>query len=332
VRGTGARCDEAESLKMARRMNPYLEIRREVARALRAGKPVVALESTVISHGLPRPHNLAAARKVEAAVRSFGAIPATVGLIEGKLVVGLSPTEIEWLANEDGIVKVSRRDIGVTVSKKVLGATTVAGTMFIASQAGIRLFSTGGIGGVHRDSEKSFDISNDLSELGHTPVAVVCAGAKIILDLPRTLEVLETLGVPVIGYGTSEFPAFYCEESGLKLEFRVNGPEEAAEVMNAHWGAGLTSGMVIANPPPSETAMPLAEVEKLLQTALESAEKENVRGKAVTPYLLSHLGRQSGGRTLATNIALLVHNAEVAAQIAAADVRGKRSARRSSSE
>jgi pseudouridylate synthase len=308
-------------------MNPYLEVRSEVAKALKAGSPVVALESTVISHGLPRPHNLTAARKVEAAVRAHGAIPATVGLIEGKLVVGLSATEIERLASEDGVMKVSRRDIGATIAKKVLGATTVAGTMFIAAQAGIRLFSTGGIGGVHRDSEKSFDISNDLSELGHTPVAVICAGAKIILDLPRTLEVLETLGVPVIGYKTSEFPAFYSEESGLRLECRASGPEETAEIMSAHWGTGSNSGIVVANPPPKESAMPRAEIEKMLEDALELAKKENVRGKAVTPFLLSHLGGQGGGQTLATNIALLVRNAEVAAQIAAVYSRGQRSKR-----
>jgi len=204
-----------------------------------------------------------------------------------------------------------------------LGATTVAGTMFAAAAAGIRIFATGGIGGVHRDSATSFDISNDLSELAKTSVAVVCAGAKIILDLPKTLEVLETLGVPVVGFGTNELPAFYCRESGLSLDYRVDTPEEAARLLRIHWEMGMTSGVVIANPPPSNAALPRADVEALLAQAMEAAAKNGIHGKAVTPYLLCQMSKESGGRTLRTNIALLIHNARLAGQIAAAFNRAK---------
>lgn len=299
-------------------MNPYLEIRREVAEALAAGKPVVALESTVISHGLPRPHNLETARRMEAAVREQGVVPATIGLLKGRLVVGLSMAEIELLANGERIAKVSRRDLSAVLSAKKVGATTVAATMFISAQAGIRVFATGGIGGVHRDGQNSFDISADLTELARTPLAVVCSGAKVILDLPRTLEVLETLGVPVVGYGTNEFPAFYAKETGLTLDYRVDTPEEAARLMKVQWGVCLSSGIVFANPPPAGSALPRSEVEALIETALDSAAKAGIHGKDVTPYLLDHLAKGSRGRTLETNMALLVQNARVAAQIAAA--------------
>jgi pseudouridine-5'-phosphate glycosidase len=299
-------------------MNPYLDVRREVTDALAAGKPVVALESTVISHGLPRPHNLETARKMETAVREQGAVPATIGLLKGRLVAGLSMEEIELLASAERVAKVSRRDLSAVLTAKRLGATTVAATMFIAAEAGIPVFATGGIGGVHRDGQNSFDISADLTELARTPVAVVCSGAKVILDLPRTLEMLETLGVPVVGYGTNEFPAFYSQESGLRLDYRVDAPEEAARLMTVQWALDLPAGIVFANPPPAGAALPCPEVEALIETALDSATKAGIHGKDVTPYLLDHLAKGSRGRTLETNIALLVQNARVAAQIAVA--------------
>lgn len=299
-------------------MIPYLDVRPEIAKALGMKAPVVALESTVISHGLPRPENLETALSMEQAIREHGAVPATVGLIKGRVVVGVKRSEMEELANTDGVAKVSRRDIAGVVKEGRLGATTVAGTMFAAAAAGIRIFATGGIGGVHRDSATSFDISNDLSELAKTPVAVVCAGAKVILDLPKTLEVLETLGVPVVGFGTKELPAFYCRESGLALDFRVDTPEEAARLLQIQWEMGLKGGIVIANPPPSDAALLRKEVEGILAKGLEQAAREGVQGKAVTPYLLSMMSKESGGRTLKTNIALLTNNARLAAQIAVA--------------
>ena len=299
-------------------MNPYLDIRPEVAGALAEGKPVVALESTVIAHGLPRPHNLETARRMEAAVNEQGAIPATIGLLKGRLVVGLSLEEIELLASAKNVAKVSRRDLSAVLTAKRPGATTVAATMFISAQAGIRVFATGGIGGVHRDGQNSFDISADLTELAQTRVAVVCSGAKVILDLPRTLEVLETLGVPVVGYGTNKFPAFYVQESGLQLDNRVDKPEEAAQLMAVQWALDLPAGIVFANPPLADTALPRAEVETLIKKALNSASRAGIHSKDVTPYLLDHLAKDSQGRTLEANIALLVQNARVAARIAVA--------------
>lgn len=299
-------------------MNPHLDVRPEIADALAAGRPVVALESTAISHGLPRPYNLETARNMEAAVRDEGAVPATIGLLEGRLIVGLSRAEIELLASAEHVAKVSRRDLAAALSSRQPGATTVAATMIIAAQAGIHIFATGGIGGVHRGAQNSFDISADLPELARTPVAVVCSGAKVILDLPRTLEMLETLGVPVIGYGTKEFPAFYSRESGLALDARVDTPLDAARLIAMHWSLGLRSGIVICNPPPVESSLPRELIESLVESALQSAEAAGVHGKAVTPYLLDHLARASGGKTLHTNIALLINNARVAAQIAAA--------------
>jgi pseudouridine-5'-phosphate glycosidase len=299
-------------------MNPYLEVKKEIADALAAGRPVVALESTVISHGLPRPHNLATALKMEAAVRDEDAVPATIGLLEGRLIVGLSRAEIELLTGPEHIAKVSRRDLAAVLNSKRPGATTVAATMIIAAQAGIHIFATGGIGGVHRGAQNSFDISADLPELARTPVAVVCSGAKVILDLPRTLEMLETLGVPLIGYGTKEFPAFYARESGLALDTRVDTPLDAARLIAMHSALGLTSGIVICNPPSTASSLSRELVESLIETALKSAEAAGIQGKAVTPYLLDRLARESGGKTLQTNIALLVNNARVAAQIAVA--------------
>ncbi|HKH98544.1 MAG TPA: pseudouridine-5'-phosphate glycosidase [Candidatus Sulfotelmatobacter sp.] len=299
-------------------MNPYLDIRPEVAAALACGGPVVALESTVISHGLPRPNNLETARRIEAAVRKQGAVPATVGLSNGRLIVGLSDQEVELLANADGVHKVSRRDLSAVLQTRKLGATTVAATILIASQAGISVFATGGIGGVHRGVQETLDISADLTELARTPVAIVCAGAKIILDLPRTLELLETLGVPVVGYRTSSFPAFYVRESGLGLDLRVDSPEEAAELMCVQSQLGLSSGIVFCNPPPEESSLDRTHTESLIEAALASAHSAGIRGKAVTPYLLSYLSQASGRASLKANIELLVNNAGVAAQIAVA--------------
>jgi pseudouridylate synthase len=295
-----------------------LVVRDDVAAALQAGRPIVALESTVIAHGLPRPQNLETARAMEAAVREEGAIPATIAIMEGCLVVGLSSEQLATLAATDGIAKVSRADLAAVRAARQSGATTVAATMLIAALAGIRVFATGGIGGVHRGAELSFDISADLPEIARAPVAVVCAGAKAILDLPRTLEMLETLGVPVVGYRTSKFPAFYVEDSGLTLQSRVDTPSAAARLMQIHWGLGLSSGIVFGNPPPAASALGRHEVEAWLAQALRSAAAEGIRGKAVTPYLLDHLAKASHGQTLETNIALLVHNARVAAQIAKA--------------
>ena len=306
-------------------MTSYLDIRPEVAEAINRGGPVVALESTVISHGLPRPHNLETAQRMEAAVRKEGAVPATVGLLNGRLIVGLSHEEIELLASAETVHKVSRRDLSAVLQSRNPGATTVAATILIASQSGISVFATGGIGGVHRGVQETLDISADLVELARTPVAVVCAGAKIILDLPRTLELLETLGVPVVGFRTSGFPAFYVRESGLNLDLRVESAEEAARLMSIQWQLGLSSGIVFCNPPPESSALDRAQAESLIQAALIAANSEGIQGKAVTPYLLSYLSQASGGATLRANMDLLLSNASVAAQIAVAqtDLRGK---------
>ena len=295
-----------------------LVVRDDVAAALQAHRPIVALESTVIAHGLPRPQNLETARAMEAAVRTEGAIPATIAIMDGCLIVGLSSEQLATFATSDGIAKVSRADLAAVRAARRSGATTVAATALIAALAGIRVFATGGIGGVHRGAELSFDISADLAEIARTPVAVVCAGAKAILDLPRTLEMLETLGVPVVGYRTSKFPAFYVEDSGLALQSRVETPAAAARLMQIHWELGLSSGIVFCNPPPAASALGKDEVDAWIAQSLQSAAAEGIRGKAVTPYLLDHLAKASHGQTLQTNIALLEHNARVAAQIAKA--------------
>jgi pseudouridylate synthase len=299
-------------------LDTTLLIREDVAAALHAGRPVVALESTVIAHGLPRPQNLETARAMEAAVREEGVVPATIAIMDGRLVAGLSSEQLATFATTDGIAKVSRADLAAVLAARQTGATTVAATVLIATRAGIRVFATGGIGGVHRGAELSFDISADLPELARTPVAVVCAGAKAILDLPRTLEVLETFGVPITGYRTNKFPAFYVEDSGLPLQSRVDTPVEAARLMQIHWEMGLSSGIVFCNPPPSASALRKHEVDTWIAQALQSAAAAEIRGKAVTPYLLDYLAKTSGGKTLETNIALLVNNARVAAQIAKA--------------
>ena len=308
-------------------MEGLLSIREDVAAALAEGKPVVALESTVIAHGLPKPQNVEAARRMEAAVRESGAAPATIGILRGRLVVGLSAEQIAALAESEDVAKVSRADLAVVLASGRAGATTVAATVFVAALAGIHVFATGGIGGVHRGAELSMDVSADLAELSRTPVAVVCAGAKAILDLPRTLEVLETLGVPVVGFGTEEFPAFYSRESGLKLAHRVDSAEEAARLMALQWELRKArpdtalGGILFVNPPPAESALPSAEVEGFIAKALALAEQKGVRGKAVTPFLLTEVARLSGGRTLRANMDLLAANARLAGKIAAAEAK-----------
>lgn len=301
-------------------MKDVLEIREETRAALAAGKPVVALESTVIAHGLPHPQNIETAQAMEAAVRESGSVPATIGILDGKIIIGLTRDEIHRLAEAKDVVKVSRADLAAVVVGKRTGATTVAATMVIAAMAGIRTFATGGIGGVHRGGESSMDVSADLTELARTQVAVVCAGAKAILDLPRTLEVLETMGVPVVGFGTCEFPAFYCRESGLKLLYSVSTPNQAAEIMNTQWAmdSAQTGGVLFANPAPGGCALSKQEMEKLISMAVAEATVQNIRGKEATPFLLREVARLSHGKTLKANIGLLISNARLAGQISVA--------------
>ncbi len=291
----------------------------EVRAALAEGRAVVALESTLIAHGLPYPQNIETALRLEEAVRRAGATPATCAVLGGRLRAGLSPAELEHIAQKGpSMAKASRRDLGYLVGTGSDGATTVAATMIIAHLAGIRCFATGGIGGVHRGAPTSFDISADLQELGRTPVAVVCAGAKSILDIGLTLEYLETLGVPVIGYRTGDFPAFYARTSGFKVDYRVDDPSALAALLRAHWGIGLQSGVVVANPIPEAYALDAAEIENLIAQAIKDAERRQLRGKALTPFLLARIERLSGGNSLRANIELVCHNAEVAAHIARA--------------
>lgn len=288
----------------------------EVAAALADGRPVVALESTVISHGLPKPDNVETALAMEAAIRASGAVPATIGLIDGAIRIGLSMAEIERFASTPGIAKVSRRDMAAVLAARGLGATTVAGTMIAAHLSGIRIFATGGIGGVHRGAETSMDVSADLLELARTPVMVVCAGAKSILDLPRTMEVLETQGVPVIGWRTDRLPAFHAIDSGIGLLLRTDTAREAADLAALHWRLGL-AGLLLTNPVPAEAAIDRAEMEVWIAEALAQADADGIAGKDVTPYLLAAIGRASGGRTLRANKALLLNNARLAGEIAA---------------
>jgi pseudouridine-5'-phosphate glycosidase len=299
-------------------MSEYLDVRPQVETALAEGRPVVALESALIAHGLPAPDNLETAQAMAGAVRAAGAVPATIGLLEGKAVVGLSQAEIARFAGEPDIVKVSTGNLATALAQGRAGATTVAATLACAARAGIRVLASGGIGGVHRGSERSLDISADLSELARAPVAVVCSGAKAILDLARTLEVLETNGVPVLGYGTDEFPAFFARGSGLRLETRVDAPEAAAAVMRAQWALGLPGGLLVAVPLPDDAALDRGEVEAWTAHALAEAEARKVTGKDLTPFLLARLAELSGGRTLAANKTLLAHNAGLGGRIAAA--------------
>ena len=300
-------------------MNYPVHIAPEVRDGLAAGKPVVALESTIISHGMPYPDNVATALKVEAEVRAHGAIPATIAIMEGVLTAGLSPEQIEHLGRKGPeVVKVSRRDLPFVAASRKTGATTVAATMIIAAMAGIRVFATGGIGGVHRGAQQSFDISADLLELAQSPVAVVCAGAKSILDLRLTLEVLETHGVPVVGYQTDDLPAFFTRESGFKVDFRLDSAVDIAQVLHAKWSLGLEGGMVIANPIPHAFAMPKAHIDAAIERALAEADAQNIAGKETTPFLLARVSELTGGDSLAANIELVLNNARLAAAVAAA--------------
>jgi pseudouridine-5'-phosphate glycosidase len=285
----------------------------EVADALAAGRPVVALESTVIAHGLPYPRNIEIALGMEEAIRSAGAVPATIAIIGGKARVGLSGSEVEYLARAT-VAKVSRRDIAICLAQRLDGATTVSATMFLAHCAGLKVFATGGIGGVHRGN--AHDISADLTELARTPLLVVCAGAKAILDLPATLEWLETAGVPVLGYGTDEFPAFYSRSSGLPVDARVDTPQQAAAIVRAHWDIGLASGALLTVPIPEQAEAPRERMEAAIAQALSEA--QGIRGKAVTPFLLRRVSELTGGESMAANLALLLNNAQVAAQVAKA--------------
>jgi pseudouridine-5'-phosphate glycosidase len=291
-----------------------LAVSREVQRALDERKPVVALESTVIAHGLPRPANLTTARALERIVRDAGAVPATIALADGSAVVGANDALLERLASEDGVAKVSTRDLAPVLATGALGATTVAATAEIAAEAAIEVFATGGIGGVHRGAQDTFDVSADLGAIARHPVCVVCAGVKLVLDLARTLEVLETLGVPVVGFGTDELPAFYVRASGVKLPHRVDDAVGAARIARAQLDRG--SGIVIAVPVPAERALERDAVEREIERAVEQAEREGVRGAALTPYLLRALGEMTEGRTLDANVALLENNARVAALLA----------------
>jgi pseudouridine-5'-phosphate glycosidase len=288
----------------------------EVARARQLGLPLVALESAVITHGLPHPENLNLARDVEHEIRQNGATPATIALLNGRVHIGLTPTEMETLSTLQPVRKISRRDYGIAIARGESGGTTVAGTLIAARAAGLRVFATGGIGGVHRQA--SFDVSADLPELGRSPLVVVCAGAKAILDLPATLEYLETMGVPVVGYQTDEFPAFYSPTSGLRVNVRADSPAEVAAIAREHWAIGLESAILVAAPPPAEAALPPEAVEGEIESALEEARQEGVSGAAVTPFLLQRVSELSHGASLRANLALLRNNARIAAQIAAA--------------
>ena len=300
-------------------MNRYLDIAPEVQEALAAGKPVVALESTIISHGMPYPQNVETALNVEKIIRENGAVPATIAVIGGRLKAGLSPEEIDYLGKTGaGVAKASRRDLPVLVALGRDGATTVTTTMMIAHMAGISVFATGGIGGVHRGAETTMDISADLEELAQTPVMVVCAGAKSILDLGLTLEYLETKGVPVIGYGTEELPAFYTRKSGFGVDYRVDSPEELAAMFAAQRDLGYKGGMLVTNPIPEEYAMPKDVIDAAIEQALRECKEQGVHGKETTPFLLARVVELTGGDSLESNIQLVLNNARVAARTAAA--------------
>ncbi len=297
----------------------FLDIAPEVQQALEHGRAVVALESTIISHGMPYPQNVATALQVEDEVRQHGAVPATVAIVNGRLKAGLSRDEIEQLGRAGhAVTKVSRRDIPFIVASKATGATTVAATMVIAALAGIRVFATGGIGGVHRGAETSFDVSADLQELAQTPVAVVCAGAKSILDLRLTLEYLETHGVAVVGYQTDALPAFFTRDSAFKVDYRLDSAADIAAVLKAKWNMGLKGGMVVANPIPEAFAMPRAAIDQAIEQALQEAQQQGIAGKASTPFLLARVNKLTGGDSLASNIQLVLNNARLAAAIALA--------------
>ena len=300
-------------------LNKFLDVKPEVAQAIAEGKPVVALESTIISHGMPYPQNVETALKVEEIIRQNGAVPATIAIIGGRLKAGFTPEEIEYFGKKgQAIAKASRRDLAVLCARGEDGATTVTTTMIIAHMAGINVFATGGIGGVHRGAETTMDISADLEELAHTPVMVVCAGAKSILDLGLTLEYLETHGVPVIGYGTEELPAFYTRKSGFSVDYRIDTPEELAAAFKAQNDMGLGGGMLVTNPIPEEYSMDPVVINKAIDEAINECKAKGIHGKATTPFLLARVAEITGGDSLASNIQLVFNNAKVAALTARA--------------
>ena len=299
-------------------LNPYLDVAPEVAAAVAAGKPVVALESTIISHGMPYPQNVETALKVEQIIRDNGAVPATIAILGGRLKAGLTAEEIEYLGKKgQDVTKASRRDLAVLVSRKADGATTVTTTMMIAHMAGIQVFATGGIGGVHRGAETTMDISADLEELASTPVMVVCAGAKSILDLGLTLEYLETHGVPVLGYGTKELPAFYTRRSGFQMDYEIDTPAELAKAFYVKQDMGLGDGTLVTNPIPEEFAMDHEVINRAIDEAVAQANAQGIHGKATTPFLLAKVKELTGGDSLDSNIQLVFNNARLAAQTAA---------------
>ncbi len=295
---------------------PFFKISPAVQRALRLRQPLVALETAVVTHGLPHPVNLTLATDMEAEVRTGGAVPATIGVVAGKVCIGLETTDLAHLAADKPMRKISRRDFSAAIARQESGGTTVAGTMLAAHRVGIRVFATGGIGGVHRDAP--FDESADLHALGETPMIVVCAGAKSILDLPATLERLETYSVPVVGYQTDDFPAFYARSSGLPVSVRADSPQEVVAIAQAHWTMGLHSAVLVVVPPPEDVALPESLMEDAIAQALQEAHQQGISGQAVTPFLLDRVGALTEGRSLRANLGLLLNNAHVAAQIAAA--------------
>lgn len=297
-------------------ISKYLDIKEEVKDALAENKPIVALESTIISHGMPYPENIISAKRSESIIREAGGIPATIAIINGRIKIGLTESDLDHMGKDSGITKASRRDMAMILSKGIDGATTVATTMLCADLAGIRVFATGGIGGVHRNGQTTMDVSADLEELAETNVGVVCAGVKSILDIGLTLEYLETHGVPVIGYGTENFPAFYIRESGYKVDYRVDNPAEIAKALKVKWDLGLKGGMVIANPIPSEFEMDKDYISAVIDEAVESAEREGVKGKGITPYVLARLHKKTGDKSLFANKELVYNNVRLAVQIA----------------
>lgn len=297
-------------------MENYIQISEEVEKAKEEGKAIVALESTIISHGMPYPQNVEMAQKVEQIVRDNGGVPATIAIIDGKIKIGLSEDELELLASAENVSKVSRRDIAEILATKKIGATTVASTMICAQLADIKFFVTGGIGGVHKGAEHTMDISADLDELSKTKVAVICAGAKSILDLDKTLEYLETKGVPVVGYQTDELPAFFTRESGLKLNTRIDEVSTIAKLAEVQWDLGLETGIVVANPVPEEDQLEPSFINGIIDKAVAKAEEEGIHGKDSTPFLLGEIVKQSEGKSLETNIKLVEHNARIGTQIA----------------
>jgi len=294
----------------------HSQISTDIQRALNSNQPIVALESTVITHGLPHPQNLQLARDMEATIRHEGATPATIALLDGKIRIGLTDEELAQLSQASSTLKVSHRDFATAIVKKASGGTTVAGTMFAANQVGIKVFATGGIGGVHKES--SFDISTDLKALSDTPMIVVCAGAKAILDLPATLEYLETMGVPVVGYQTDSFPEFYSRDGNLKVSVRLDSPQEIVDFANAHWSLGMRSAVLVTNPVPETEAIPKSEMEPVIAKASAEAMQNQIHGQALTPFLLKRISELTAEKSMHANLALLLNNAKVAAQISKA--------------